>query len=89
MLQLKDFKSFTKLDGRKGKNHKLTLKQIDQKIKAASKRGEKPKKEHVFLSVFYEALQSEDQSSRKQEFIPLFSLLFFWYDSIEISNKEE
>ena len=82
------------MDGSKGKNHKITLRNIDQKIKSAEKIGIAPKKEHVFLSLFYESLKEQDPKAKQLEFQTLFCTLFFWHYSLsgemkEISDTEE
>lgn len=86
---LDDFEMFREYDGSKPKSYRIEMKNVDQKMKMAKKRGQQPKKEHVFLSMFYEAIGTHEQLEKKEEFITLFCLLFFWWDSIEDVPTEE
>ena len=55
----------------------------------AQKKGLEPKKEHVFLDMFYETVHEENGEQKKEEMVTLFCLLFLWWATIEPSNKEE
>ena len=88
MFNLKHFKDFLEYDDAKGKNHRVELRTVDRKIKAAARRG-MPKKEHVFLSMFYEAMDEEESEQKKSEMITLFSMLFLWYSSLETKRIDE
>lgn len=83
------FEMFKDYDGSKSKSYRLEMKGIDQKIRTAKKRGKQPKKEHVFLSMFYEAIGTSEQDGKKDELITLFCLLFFWWDTLEDPTPEE
>ena len=93
MFNIKNFKDFLSYDGQKGKNHKLELKTIDNKIKSARRRGVNPKKEHLFLSMFYETMNAEDSKEKQEEMITLFCLLYLWHYSLDqvksIDTSEE
>ena len=85
---LEEFEAFRNYEGDGHKSYKLELKQIDQKIKNAKKRRQAPKKAHLFLSMFYEAMGSKGLE-QKEELITLFCLLFHWWDTIDVSEEEE
>lgn len=89
LWNLRHFKHFMEFDGTKGKSYRVEQKNISQKIKMAQKKGLEPKKEHVFLDMFYETVHEEDGEQKKEEMVTLFCLLFLWWSTIEPSNKEE
>tara|TARA_X000000950_G_C13523595_1_gene500663 strand:+ start:329 stop:637 length:309 start_codon:yes stop_codon:yes gene_type:complete len=89
LWNLRHFKEFMNYDGTKGKSYRIEQKQIKNKIRMAQKKGLDPKKEHVFLDMFYETVHEEDSDQKKEEMVTLFCLLFLWWSTIEISNKEE
>ena len=88
LWNLRHFKDFIEYDGSKGKSYRIEQKKVRNKIKMAQKKGGEPKKEHVFLDMFYETVHTEDSLDKKNEMMTLFCLLFIWYTSIETSQKE-
>ena len=90
LFQLKDFKSFMDCSGDKAKNYRIELKNIDQKIKMAKAKGQSAKKEHVFLSMFYECVNTADAKEKQEELMTLFCLLYLWHCSLdnEIGQEE-
>ena len=89
LINLHHFKHFAEYDGSRGKNYRLELKQVDQKIKNASRKNMVPKQEHLFLSIFYECMMTDDKLEKRKEFVSLFCLLFVWWSSIDTSTEEE
>ena len=89
LFNLKHYRHFIEYNGDKAKNYRLELKKVAQKIKLATSKGTPPKQEHVFMSMFYECLATEEPSEKKEEFITLFCLLFMWWISIDTSPSEE
>ena len=86
---LSDFEMFENYDGSQAKSYRLEMKTVDQKMRMAKKKGKQPKKEHVFLSMFYETIATKENQEKREEFITLFCLLFFWWHSIEDHPAEE
>tara|TARA_Y100000992_G_C21238531_1_gene479464 strand:+ start:181 stop:489 length:309 start_codon:yes stop_codon:yes gene_type:complete len=89
LWQLRHFKDFLEYDGAKGKSYRVEQKNIRNKIRMTQKKGQEPKKEHVFLDMFYETVHTEDSLEKKNEMMTLFCLLFLWYATIDIPKKEE
>lgn len=89
LWNIRYFKDFAEYDGSKGKSYRIEQKNIKQKIRIAQKKGLDPKKEHVFLDMFYETVHTEDCEEKKNEMITLFCLLFLWHCTIASENKEE
>ena len=89
LWNLRHFKEFTNFDGTKGKSYRIEQKNVKNKIKMAQKKGLQPKKEHVFLDMFYETVHTEDNAEKKIEMTTLFCLLFLWYTAIDTSIQEE
>lgn len=89
LWELRHFKDFLQYDGSKGKSYRVEQKNIRNKIRMAQKKGLDPKKEHVFLDMFYETVHEADSSSKKNEMLTLFCLLFLWWVTIEVSDDDE
>lgn len=88
LVNLHHYQSFLEFKDNKLKNRKLQLKQVDQKIKFARKKGNMPEKEQVFLSLFYEIMCEDDSKTKQNEFTSLFSMLFYWHYSLNEKSLE-
>ena len=88
MWKLKIFEDFLKNDGSRGKNHKIEIRNVERKLKSAQIKGEQPKKEHIFLLMFYESLKAENPKNKQAEFETLFSLLWWWHYSLDLEKSE-
>ena len=88
LFQLKHYKYFKDFSGGKAKNYRIELKNVNQKIKMASKKGKDPKKEHVFLAMFYECCNTGSNKEKQEEFMTLFCLLYIWYHSLDSIQEE-
>ena len=87
IFELKKYKGFLEYDKSAGKSYRVDCKTIDQKIKLAKKQGNQPKSEHMFLSMFYSAMQEKDPKQRKNELPVLFCSLFLW--SVALSKSDD
>ena len=82
LFNLRHFASFLEYRTDMTRKHHLEARQWNNKWKAATRRGEVPKKEHVFLALFFDVIDTKDRKERQKEMETLFCLLFLWYHQL-------
>ena len=86
LFELSSVKSMLDHSVKKGKNHRITIRDLNKKIRIAKRKDSIPSFEHVYLWLLYSALNEDSPQDRANEFRTLHPLMVAWWYKLSIEK---
>lgn len=79
LFELNSVKDMLEHSVKKGKNHRISVRELNKKIRRSKRDGGLPSFEHVYLWLLYSALNEDSPHDRANEFRTLHPLMVAWW----------